>query len=91
MKQVNGIYFTFLITFFAAASAVAQTEGRARTPDVPYVPTPPEVVEAMLKAAGVTKNDIIYDLLQRRRPNCDRRREKIWRKRPGDRHKSGPR
>ena len=30
--------------------------------DVPYVPTPPEVVEAMLKLAGVKKGDVVYDL-----------------------------
>jgi SAM-dependent methyltransferase len=28
----------------------------------PYVPTPERVVEQMLEAAGVTKNDIVYDL-----------------------------
>ncbi len=30
--------------------------------DVPYVPTPPDVVEEMLKLAGVKKTDIVYDL-----------------------------
>jgi tRNA G37 N-methylase Trm5 len=30
--------------------------------DVPYVPTPQEVVDEMLKLAKVTKNDVIYDL-----------------------------
>jgi ribosomal protein L11 methylase PrmA len=33
-----------------------------RRPDVIYVPTPPEVVEAMLKAADVKKGDVVYDL-----------------------------
>jgi tRNA G37 N-methylase Trm5 len=33
-----------------------------RTPDVIYVPTPPEVVEEMLKIAGVKKGDVLYDL-----------------------------
>jgi cyclopropane fatty-acyl-phospholipid synthase-like methyltransferase len=33
-----------------------------RTPDIHYVPTPQEVVEGMLKAAKVTKNDVVYDL-----------------------------
>jgi len=28
----------------------------------PYVPTPPEVVDRMLTLAGVTKNDVVYDL-----------------------------
>jgi precorrin-6B methylase 2 len=31
-------------------------------PEVPYVPTPEEVVVGMLKMAGVTQNDVVYDL-----------------------------
>ena len=42
----------------AAQAATAQKKG----PDVIFVPTPTEVVEAMLKAAKVTKNDVVYDL-----------------------------
>ena len=38
----------------------AQWEGEPG--DVPYVPTPPEVVEAMLKLAGVKSSDVVYDL-----------------------------
>jgi SAM-dependent methyltransferase len=30
--------------------------------DVPYVPTPPEVVQAMLDMAGVKSGDVVYDL-----------------------------
>ena len=33
-----------------------------RTPDVIFVPTPQEVVDAMLKAAKVGKDDVVYDL-----------------------------
>jgi uncharacterized protein (TIGR03000 family) len=33
-----------------------------REPDVIFVPTPQEVVEAMLKLAGVKKGDVVYDL-----------------------------
>ena len=33
-----------------------------RVPDVIYVPTPQEVVDAMLKVANVTKDDVVYDL-----------------------------
>jgi precorrin-6B methylase 2 len=33
-----------------------------RTPDVIFVPTRPAVVNAMLRLANVTKNDIVYDL-----------------------------
>lgn len=38
----------------------AQTPPRA--PDVPFIPTPPEVVSAMLDLAGVTPGDVLYDL-----------------------------
>src|SRR5262245_4641249 len=34
----------------------------AHEPDVVYVPTPPEVVDAMLKLAEVKSTDIVYDL-----------------------------
>jgi ribosomal protein L11 methylase PrmA len=33
-----------------------------REPDVIYVPTPPEVVAAMLKVAKVGRGDVVYDL-----------------------------
>jgi Methyltransferase domain len=33
-----------------------------RPADVPYVPTPQSVVDAMLKVAKVGKNDVLYDL-----------------------------
>ena len=38
------------------------TQPEKRTPDVVYVPTPPEVVDKMLELAKVGKNDILYDL-----------------------------
>ncbi len=44
------------------AAPAAQAPVPARSPDVIYVPTPPQVVEAMLKAAKVTKDDVVYDL-----------------------------
>jgi ribosomal protein L11 methylase PrmA len=44
-----------------SAQAAAQ-EAPTRRPDVIYVPTPEEVVEAMLQVANVTKDDIVYDL-----------------------------
>ena len=43
-----------------AVQQPAQTE--TRTPDVPYVPTPHRVVDAMLKVAKVGKGDVLYDL-----------------------------
>jgi len=43
-----------------APSAAPQKELRA--PDVIFVPTPEEVVDAMLKVAKVGKGDVLYDL-----------------------------
>jgi len=33
-----------------------------RQPDIGYIPTPHEMIDAMLTLAGVGKNDILYDL-----------------------------
>ena len=44
-----------------APQAVAPQK-ELRSPDVVYVPTPYDVVEAMLKAAKVSKGDVLYDL-----------------------------
>jgi len=44
----------------AAAGATAQTATPAL--DVPYVPTPERVVNAMLKLAQVRRGDVLYDL-----------------------------
>lgn len=45
------------------APAVAQQTAPAlREPDVIFVPTPAEVVTAMLKLANVTSKDVVYDL-----------------------------
>ena len=46
----------------APALLFAQTQAPTRTPDVIYVPTPEEVVEAMLKVAKVGPSDVVYDL-----------------------------
>lgn len=52
----------------ATSSATAQAPAATpqapplREPDVIYVPTPQNVVEAMLKLANVTSSDVVYDL-----------------------------
>jgi ribosomal protein L11 methylase PrmA len=43
-------------------SSAQQPPKPLRSPDVIFVPTPQEVVDAMLKLAKVTKNDVVYDL-----------------------------
>ena len=44
------------------ATAPTRTTGVARTPDVIYVPTSPEMVEVMLKMADVKPGEMVYDL-----------------------------
>lgn len=46
----------------AQALPVLPTWGESMAKDVPYVPTPQEVVDAMLNIANVNPNDILLDL-----------------------------
>ena len=46
----------------APATPQGQAATPPRRPDVVYVPTPPEVVAAMLEVTKVTANDVVYDL-----------------------------
>ncbi|BAY75345.1 hypothetical protein NIES25_17880 [Nostoc linckia NIES-25] len=43
-------------------AATPTSQPQERPGDVPYVPTPQPVVDAMLKVAKVGKNDVLYDL-----------------------------
>lgn len=45
-----------------AAVGAQQAAAKLREPDVIYVPTPQEVVDAMLAMANVTADDVVYDL-----------------------------
>ncbi len=53
-----------LVLVFALAPPIssAQEAKKLGKPNVIYVPTPPEVVDAMLKLADVHKGDVVYDL-----------------------------
>lgn len=55
-----------MLAMLAAADqirAAGAAQGRpAGKPDVIFVPTPEAVVDAMLKVAGVTSKDVVYDL-----------------------------
>jgi precorrin-6B methylase 2 len=60
-----------VVALFAGAQSAAQQAPQAaaaappkelRAPDVVFVPTPQEVVDAMLKVAKVGKGDVLYDL-----------------------------
>ena len=51
-----------LLAFVVAIPSSAQQTAPSRHLDVVFVPTPSEVVDAMLKLAKVTSNDVVYDL-----------------------------
>jgi SAM-dependent methyltransferase len=51
-----------VIAVASGASGVAEQAASQREPDVIFVPTPPDVVDAMLKLAKVTSSDVVYDL-----------------------------
>lgn len=54
MKTLNFLFTLVLVTFLSGNPLLAQ--------DVIYVPTSDTVVNAMLKLANVTEDDVVYDL-----------------------------
>ena len=52
--------WVFAVVAALATWAAGQQEDKA--PAVPYVPTPPEVVEEMLRLAELADGDVVYDL-----------------------------
>lgn len=50
------------VVVLSASIAIAQTTEPRRAPDVPYLPTTEPAVQAMLKLAGVSSSDTVYDL-----------------------------
>lgn len=57
-RLLRGIALSALV-LVGAGRAPAQERVQ---PEVPFVPTPQEVVSGMLKLANVSKNDVVYDL-----------------------------
>ena len=51
-----------IATLLVSIAALAASQQPKRTPDIHFVPTPDEVVEAMLHLADVGANDVVYDL-----------------------------
>jgi SAM-dependent methyltransferase len=63
MRSRHWMACSWLATAVLSISfAAAQSSQSAPKPDVPYVPTTNEAVQAMLKLADVKKSDIVYDL-----------------------------
>ena len=51
-----------ILLLLALLGFQAPASSGSRQLDAPYVPTPPRVVDAMLKMARVTAEDVVYDL-----------------------------
>ncbi|HSL19972.1 MAG TPA: class I SAM-dependent methyltransferase [Vicinamibacterales bacterium] len=65
MRVRPSVVLAVLLVISSAAPMAQQAatpEKPLRSPDVIYVPTPQEVVDAMLVLAGVTGKDVVYDL-----------------------------
>jgi SAM-dependent methyltransferase len=70
VKIKSILYLLALSLCFSGYDANAQSTGQAqqpsgkqlRSPDVVFVPTPYEAVDAMLKVAKTGKDDVVYDL-----------------------------
>jgi predicted RNA methylase len=60
-KVTGGCVAPVFLTFVLASSQGAQ-QPSTRAPAVPYAPTAPAVVDAMLELARVGPNDVVYDL-----------------------------
>lgn len=53
---------TILLAAVVSVLPIAAQQGQGRKPDIYWVPTPPAVVDAMLKLADVKATDVVYDL-----------------------------
>jgi len=56
------LMFTIAVSSGLMLAQPQAPAGQLRAPDVVYVPTPQEVVDAMLELAQVKSTDVIYDL-----------------------------
>jgi hypothetical protein len=62
LAQLRGPAILTALLVCVGAPAAAQEPAPPRAPDVMYVPTPQEVVDAMLRLANVSAGDVVYDL-----------------------------
>jgi SAM-dependent methyltransferase len=56
------VLLTWLLPGVGASSALTTAQGPLRQSLAPYVPTPEDVVDRMLRLAGTTGSDVVYDL-----------------------------
>lgn len=61
-RVVASVLLAAVVSVLPIAAQQAPTEAPLRRPDIHWVPTPPAVVDAMLKLADVKPTDVVYDL-----------------------------
>lgn len=61
-KLVAAVLIASVIAVLPIAAQQAPSQQPLRRPDIHWVPTPPAVVDAMLKLAEVKPTDVVYDL-----------------------------
>jgi len=62
MRTAKSLSLLILFLIGSAVQAPGQNARPKREPDVPYVPTRVEIVNAMLELGQVKKGDVVYDL-----------------------------
>ena len=62
LRAFAGAVIAASVLAFAPTAVVRAQDGPPRPLDVPYVPTPQNVVDTMLKVAGVSRRDFLIDL-----------------------------
>ena len=61
-RIVASVLVAAIVCVLPIAAQQAPAQGGLRRPDIHWVPTPPAVVDAMLKLAEVKPADVVYDL-----------------------------
>ena len=62
LRKLAVLATALVVVVLTQIAPAAQSQAVLRDPDVIFVPTPQSVVDAMLKLAKVTKDDVVYDL-----------------------------
>ena len=61
-RLLAAVLLAAVVSVLPIAAQQAPTQSPLRRPDIHWVPTPPAVVDAMLKLADVKPGDTVYDL-----------------------------
>jgi cyclopropane fatty-acyl-phospholipid synthase-like methyltransferase len=61
-RSITLVLIAAIVSILPVAAQQSGTQTGLRKPDIYWVPTPPAVVDAMLKLADVNSSDVVYDL-----------------------------